>query len=131
MATKVPTPAINAAHLKLIGAALSVLFAAAGASYTAYDSITTYIEGLATKEELNYRVRSEINTLSIDLVKSSVRSYEDDLVSIEFKIANGTATAVDNANKKNIERRLDELRDRLNRLEDEAKKLQPISYTDE
>lgn len=52
----------------------------------------------------------EITKLKISNLQASIRRYEDELFALEFRIGEGTATALDRAAKARIERQLIELR---------------------
>ena len=93
-----------------------------GAVYKTYTVTTGYLDTLATKVEVK---QSEINS-SIELVTVTMMGYEDELIGYDFLIETEQASPADRVAKSNVERRIEGLKDKLNRLETRSAELQDI-----
>jgi len=89
---------------------------------------------LARKNELDIlatrvEVAQQMNDLAIEIVTVTIMGYEDDLVELTFLVESGEATPMDRVKHQNTMNRLNDLREKLSRLEDAAIKLQETSGT--
>ena len=100
----------------IIPLALTVL----GAGWSLYSTVTGYVNTLATKVEVE---QSEINS-SIELVTVTVMGYEDELIGYDFLIETNQATPSVRVAKSNVERRIADLKEKLDRLESRSMELQ-------
>lgn len=100
----------------IIPLALTVL----GAGWSLYSTVTGYVNTLATKVEVE---QSEINS-SIELVTVTVMGYEDELIGYDFLIETNQATPSVRVAKANVERRIADLKEKLDRLESRSMELQ-------
>ena len=78
---------------------------------------------LATRVE----VAQQMNDLAIEIVTVTIMGYEDDLVELSYLVESGEAPPMDRVKHQNTLNRLNDLRGKLNRLEDAAIKLQETS----
>jgi hypothetical protein len=113
------TISINPKRLAVI---LGIIVTLSGAIYKTYTVTTGYLDTLVTKVELK---QSEINS-SIELVSVTMMGYEDELIGYDFLIETDSATPADRVAKANVERRIQGLKDKLNRLETRSSELQNI-----
>jgi len=90
---------------------LSVVTALSGGGYSIYD----YSKEIASKSY----VKSQITELSLEVVGVAIMRYEDELMTIDFLVETGSAKPMDNVKKKNIERRLQDLKTKRTTLENE------------
>ena len=107
---------------KRLGIIISIIIALSGAVYKTYTVTTGYLDTLATKVEVK---QSEINS-SIELVTVTMMGYEDELIGYDFLIETEQASPADRVAKSNVERRIEGLKDKLNRLETRSAELQDI-----
>jgi hypothetical protein len=107
---------------KRLGIIISIIIALSGAVYKTYTVTTGYLDTLATKVEVK---QSEINS-SIELVTVTMMGYEDELIGYDFLIETDQASPADRVAKSNVERRIEGLKDKLNRLETRSAELQDI-----
>jgi len=110
---------INPKRLAVI---LGIIVTLSGAVYKTYNVTTGYLDTLATKVEVQ---QAEINS-SIELVSVTMMGYEDELIGYDFLIETDGATPADRVAKANVERRIQSLKDKLNRLETRSAELQNI-----
>jgi len=110
------TISINPKRLAVI---LGIIVTLSGAIYKTYTVTTGYLDKLVTKVELQ---QSEINS-SIELVSVTMMGYEDELIGYDFLIETEQATPADRVAKANVERRIQGLKDKLNRLETRSAEL--------
>ena len=101
---------------------LGIIIALSGAVYKTYTVTTGYLDTLATKVEVK---QSEINS-SIELVTVTMMGYEDELIGYDFLIETEQASPADRVAKANVERRIQSLKDKLDRLETRSAELQDI-----
>lgn len=113
------TISINPKRLAVI---LGIIVTLSGAVYKTYTVTTGYLDTLATKVEVK---QSEINS-SIELVSVTMMGYEDELIGYDFLIETEQATPADRVAKANVERRIQGLKDKLDRLETRSTELQDI-----
>lgn len=99
---------------------LGIFLSLCGAVYKTYSVTTGYLDTLATKVEVE---QSEINS-SIELVAVTMMGYEDELIGYDFLIETEQATPVDRVAKANVERRIQDLKGKLDRLESRSIELQ-------
>ena len=107
---------------KRLGIIISIILALSGAVYKTYTVTTGYLDTLATKVEVK---QSEINS-SIELVTVTMMGYEDELIGYDFLVETEQATPADRVAKSNVERRIQGLKDKLDRLETRSAELQDI-----
>ena len=117
--TEDTTISINPKRLAVI---LGIILSLSGAIYKTYTVTTGYLDTLATKVEVK---QSEINS-SIELVTVTMMGYEDELIGYDFLIETDSASPSDRVAKANVERRIQGLKDKLNRLETRSADLQNI-----
>ena len=98
---------------------LGIIVTLSGAIYKTYSVTNDFLSTLATKVEVE---QSEINS-SIELVTVTVMGYEDELISYDFLIEIGEASAADRAKRTNVERRITDLKNKLDRLETRSTEL--------
>ena len=110
---------INPKRLSII---IGIILALSGAVYKTYTVTTGYLDTLATKVEVK---QSEINS-SIELVTVTMMGYEDELIGYDFLVETEQATPADRVAKSNVERRIQSLKDKLDRLETRSAELQDI-----
>ncbi len=106
--------------IKRLSVIIGLIIALSGAIYKTYSVTTGYLDTLATKVEVK---QSEINS-SIELVTVTMMGYEDELMGYDFLIETDSATPADRVSKSNVERRIQSLRDKLDRLETRSAELQ-------
>ena len=94
----------------LVGLTISLF----GAGFSMYTFGSSYHEQFATST----KVDAQVSDLNKEIITLAIQSKEDDLSLIEFKLATGQATDLDTADKANIERRLEGLKDKLDKLEE-------------
>ena len=92
---------------------LGIILSLSGAVYKTYGVTTGYLNTLATKVEVE---QSEINS-SIELVTVTMMSYEDELMGYDFLIETQQASPADRVAKANVERRITDLKNKLDKLE--------------
>ncbi len=110
---------INPKRLSII---LGIIVMLSGAVYKTYTVTTGYLDTLATKVEVK---QSEINS-SIELVTVTMMGYEDELIGYDFLVETDSASPADRVAKSNVERRIQGLKDKLDRLETRSAELQDI-----
>lgn len=108
--TKETTININPARFAVI---LGIILSLSGAIYKTYTVIDDFLDTLATKIE----VAEATNNASIELVQVTLMGYEDELVGYDFIIETGAATPSDRVAKAQVERRIQDLKARLDKLE--------------
>lgn len=106
--------------IKRVSVILGIIIALSGAIYKTYTVTTGYLDTLATKVEVQ---QSEINS-SIELVTVTMMGYEDELIGYDFLIETEQATPADRVAKANVERRIQGLKDKLDKLESRSLNLQ-------
>jgi len=99
--------------IKRLSVIIGIVIALSGAVYKTYSVTTGYLDTLATKVEVQ---QSEINS-SIELVTVTMMGYEDELIGYDFLIETNQATPADRVAKANVERRIQGLKDKLDKLE--------------
>ncbi|MHA1290322.1 MAG: hypothetical protein ACTSPB_23310 [Candidatus Thorarchaeota archaeon] len=99
--------------IKRLSVILGIILALSGAIYKTYSVTTGYLDTLATKVEVQ---QSEINS-SIELVTVTMMGYEDELIGYDFLIETDQATPADRVAKANVERRIQSLKEKLDKLE--------------
>lgn len=99
--------------IKRLSVIIGIIIALSGAIYKTYSVTTGYLDTLATKVEVQ---QSEINS-SIELVTVTMMGYEDELIGYDFLIETEQATPADRVAKANVERRIQGLKDKLDKLE--------------
>jgi len=99
--------------IKRLSVILGIILALSGAIYKTYSVTTGYLDTLATKVEVQ---QSEINS-SIELVTVIMMGYEDELIGYDFLIETDQATPADRVAKANVERRIQSLKEKLDKLE--------------
>ena len=110
---------INPKRLSII---LGIIVMLSGAVYKTYTVTTGYLDTLATKVEVK---QSEINS-SIELVTVTMMGYEDELIGYDFLVETDSASPADRVAKSNVERRIQGLKEKLDRLETRSAELQDI-----
>ncbi len=96
-----------------ITTAAALLTAISTGGYQVYDIANEILNSYATKDDITQLRRDTENIrreLSLDLLDTVIMSYEDKLMILDFEIQNNQATASGMATKKNLERRLMDLR---------------------
>ncbi len=106
--------------IKRLSVIIGLIIALSGAIYKTYSVTTGYLDTLATKVEVQ---QSEINS-SIELVTVTMMGYEDELIGYDFLIETDSASPADRVAKSNVERRIQSLKDKLDRLETRSAELQ-------
>ena len=113
-------------HIKInigkLGAIATLIITISGAGWATYQTVDKYLGTLATKVEVE---QSEINS-SIELVTVTMMGYEDQLIGYDFLIETDKATATDRVARANVERRIQALKEKLDRLETRSAELQNI-----
>ena len=99
--------------IKRLSVIIGIIIALSGAIYKTYSVTTGYLDTLATKVEVQ---QSEINS-SIELVTVTMMGYEDELIGYDFLIETEAASPADRVAKANVERRIQGLKDKLDKLE--------------
>jgi hypothetical protein len=99
--------------IKRLSVIIGIIIALSGATYKTYSVTTGYLDTLATKIEVQ---QSEINS-SIELVTVTMMGYEDELIGYDFLIETEAASPADRVAKANVERRIQSLKDKLDKLE--------------
>lgn len=99
--------------IKRLSVIIGIIIALSGAIYKTYSVTTGYLDTLATKVEVQ---QSEINS-SIELVTVTMMGYEDELIGYDFLIETDQATPADRVAKANVERRIQSLKEKLDKLE--------------
>jgi len=98
---------------KTVTGILAIISALSTAGYQLYSTADEILDNYATKEDVfNARLG-----LSLEVMDVSIMRYEDDLMIIDFKIEDGVATKTDRAEKRNMERRLIDLKQKRTILE--------------
>lgn len=115
--TEVQSVTINIKKLAVI---VPLTLALLGASWKTYQTVTGYLDTLATKVEVQ---QSEINS-SIELVTVTMMGYEDELMGHEFLIETDQASPADRVARTNVIRRITDLKTKLDRLESRSIDLQ-------
>ncbi len=95
---------------------ISLVTALSGAGYGVYSKSSDYFKHFATKSY----VKEQINDLNLEVLNVAIMRYEDELMSIEFLIETDVAAPMDKVTKKNIERRLQDLKGKRIRLEENS-----------
>lgn len=98
---------------KAIGGILTIITTLSTGGYGVYSKSSAYFENFATR----VYVKEQITDLSLEVLGVAIMRYEDDLMVIDFLIASGKDDAMDRATKENIERRLQDLKNKRVRLE--------------
>lgn len=93
-----------------------------GGMWATYNTVHTFLGTLATKVEVQ---QSEINS-SIELVAVTMMGYEDELIGYDFLIEIDQASPADRVARSNVERRIQGLKEKLDRLETRSAKLQDL-----
>jgi len=93
---------------------VTLLTALSSAGYGIYSKSTEYFTHFATKTY----VKEQIVDLNLEVLNVAIMRYEDELTSIDFLIETGTAKPMDKVTKKNITRRLQDLKSKRVRLEE-------------
>lgn len=93
---------------------VTLLTALSTAGYGVYSTSSNYFKQFATKSY----VKEQINDLNLEVLNVAIMRYEDELMSIEFLIETDAAKPMDKVTKKNIERRLQDLKAKRVRLEE-------------
>jgi len=107
---------------KRLAIILGIIVTLSGAAYSTYDVVHDFLGTLATKVEVK---QSEINS-SIELVTVTMMGYEDELVGYDFLIETDQASPADRVAKAQVERRIQDLKKKLDRLETRSSELQDI-----
>ncbi len=97
----------------------TIITALTTGGYQGYNSLTHTLEQYAKKEdivELKIYVENLRRGMSLDLLNAVIMGYEDELMVLEFEIDNNQGTAVSNSTKKNLERRISDLKQKRNIL---------------
>jgi len=110
---------------KRLAVILGIIVTLSGAIYKTYSVTTGYLDTLATKVEVK---QSEINS-SIELVTVTMMGYEDELIGYDFLVETDQATPADRVAKSNVERRIQGLKEKLDRLETRSIELQDVSFS--
>jgi len=100
---------------KTITGIITIITTLSGAGYGAYNKSSVYFDTFASKTY----VKEQVTALSLDVVGVAIMRYEDELMAIDFLVETNTAKPMDKVNKKNIERRLIDLKNKRDRLEGE------------
>ena len=108
---KPETVTFNPKTLAVIVGLVITLF---GAGFSVYTFGASYHDKFATSS----RVDAQVIDLNKEIITLAINDKEDDLSLIAFKQATGQASDLDEANKANIERRLEGLKDKLDKLEE-------------
>lgn len=107
-------------NVKKLAIIIPLTIAILGAGWKTYSTVTGYLDTLATKIEVQ---QSEINS-SIELVTVTMMGYEDELISYDFLIETESASPADRVAKSNVERRIQSLKEKLDKLELRSMNLQ-------
>lgn len=107
-------------NVKKLAVIVPLVLAILGAGWKTYTTVTGYLDTLATKVEVQ---QSETNS-SIELVTVTMMGYEDELMSYDFLIETDQASPADRVAKANVERRILDLKNRLDKLESRSIELQ-------
>jgi len=107
-------------NIKKLAIIIPLTIAILGAGWKTYSTVTGYLHTLATKVEVQ---QSEINS-SIELVTVTMMGYEDELIGYDFLIETDQASPADRVAKSNVERRIQSLKDKLDKLELRSMNLQ-------
>ena len=99
---------------KMLAVMVGLIITLFGAGFSIYSFGSSYHEKFATSTTVD----AQVSDLNKEIITLAIQSKEDDLSLIEFKQATGQATDLDTANKANIERRLEGLRTKLDKLEE-------------
>ncbi len=91
----------------------SIITALSGAGYGGY----VYLEEMASKSY----VKEQIVDLNLEVIGVAIMRYEDELMSIDFLIETDSAKPMDKVSKKNIERRLQDLKSKRTQLENSTR----------
>jgi len=95
---------------------VSLVTALSGAGYGIYSTSSNYFAHFATKAY----VKEQIVDLNMEVLNVAIMRYEDELMSIDFLIETNTAKPMDKVTKKNITRRLQDLKSKRVRLEENS-----------
>lgn len=99
--------------VKKLAVIVPLVLAILGAGWATYGTVTGYLDTLATKVEVE---QSEINS-SIELVTVTMMGYEDELMGYDFLVETDQASPADRVAKANVERRIQDLKGKLDKLE--------------
>lgn len=97
---------------KKVGALVSLVVLLVGAGWSTFGAINNTHAKFATKVE----VAQEISNVQGEILQVAIMGYEDELMSLNFKISTGQASDLDAAVKENIQSRLVDLKAKLNNL---------------
>jgi len=98
---------------KTVTGILAIISALGTGGYQLYSTGTEILDNYATKEDVFDARRG----MSLEVMDVAIMTYEDDLMILDFKIEDGVATNTDKADKRNIERRLKDLKQKRSILE--------------
>ncbi len=98
---------------KTITGIISIITALSGAGYGIYTTSSSYFSQFASKTY----VKEQITDLSLEVLGVAIMRYEDEIMVIDFLIESGKAQPIDKATKRNIVRRLQDLKEKRGRLE--------------
>lgn len=98
---------------KTVTGILAIISALSTGGYQLYSTGNEILDNYATKEDV-FNVRKG---MSLEVMDVAIMGYEDDLMILDFKIEDGVATNTDKADKRNIERRLVDLKNKRTTLE--------------
>ena len=101
---------------KTMTGVVTLITAISSAGYGVYSKSSTYFGEFASKEY----VKEQITDLSLEVLGVAIMRYEDELMAIDFLVETSSAKPMDKVNKKNIERRLSDLKEKRSRLEGES-----------
>jgi len=97
--------AVKENPLASIVAVLTIISILCGGVYSMYN-LMQKLDEFVTEAEL----QENTDTISIEILSVAIMRYEDDLGRLEIKVQLDQATALEKAEKMNIERRLSELK---------------------
>lgn len=95
---------------------VTLVTALTGAGYSVYSTSSDYFNHFATK----IYVKEQINDLNMEVLNVTIMRYEDELMTIDFLIETGASSPMDIVTKKNIQRRLQDLKSKRVRLEESS-----------
>jgi len=98
---------------KTVTGILAIISALSTGVYQLYSTGNEILDNYATKEDVFNSKRST----SLEILDVSIMNYEDNLMILDFKIEDGVATNTDKADKRNIVRRLQDLKQKRTLLE--------------
>lgn len=97
---------------KKIAVVVSLIFTLIGGGYAAFTTIDDVHGEFATKVD----VSAQIKNVQSEILEVAIMGYEDSLIEFDFLIETDAATPADRVAKANVERRITDLKVKLNAL---------------